>query len=497
MSSKEPRVKVHRDPTLVEAAAGILFLLIMILVGNILMGLSVELMFVIGTFFVGWIGIRCGYTYKELEEGMMESVASNSSILVIMLGIGFVIGSWTFSGTVPVMIGFLANLISVKYVLVLSFVFCAIIAAIIGTSSATMGTIGVIMLSVATIQGVSPGIAAAAVITGSFLGQVTSVLADMVNFNSPLTGNTPQQTIKLCLPSEIIGVAASIIFFYIVGLRMDAQSTPGSLNEINQLVDTVFSCYHSSIIVLLPVAALFVLILLKVQVIPTLFTAGFVALLVGVFYQDFSLQAAFSTAYGGFNTSMLNIAADTELMPQFVKLVTRGGMISMADFLISIPLMMAYVGMLAKVGAAQVLAQALFKNVKRAGNVIACNTISALFLTAATGSIMASSILCTKMFGTAYENAGLSRRNMVASYQFSCTMGVLLFPWCAVTMYATGIVGIPAIQWIPYLVMIYVPIVAHIILGYLGVGVVKLTPEEKLEVEARRKAEAENSMEVQ
>ena len=157
---------------------------------------------------------------------MLDSVADNAEILVIMLGIGFLIGSWIYSGTVPCMIGWLANLISVKYVLVLSFLFCAIIAAIIGTSSATMGTIGVIMLGVATIQGVSPGIAAAAVICGSFLGQITSVVSDMVNWNSSITGNTTQSTVMLCLPAEAIGVIVSLVFFFIVGLRLDSAATP-------------------------------------------------------------------------------------------------------------------------------------------------------------------------------------------------------------------------------------------------------------------------------
>lgn len=136
--------------------------------GNVFFGLSVELMFVVAIFFVGYIGKRCGFTYKEIKDGMIGCVAENAEMMVIMLGIGFVIGTWVFAGTVPVMIGWLAELISVKYVLVLSFVFCGIIAMIIGTSSATMGTIGVIMLGVATIQGINPGIAAAAVISGSF-----------------------------------------------------------------------------------------------------------------------------------------------------------------------------------------------------------------------------------------------------------------------------------------------------------------------------------------
>ena len=438
------------------------------------MGLSVELMFILSTFFVAFIGKQCGFTYQEIKKGMIDSVADNAEMLVIMLAIGFVIGTWVFSGTVPVMIGWLAKLISVKYVLVLSFVFCGVIALIIGTSSATMGTIGVIMLGVATIQGVSPGIAAAAVISGSILGQVCSLLADMVNYNASITGNTAQSTVKLCLPAETVGIAISLIFFFIVGSRMDATTTPEALADINRLVDTVFMCFRGSPIVLLPVIVLFNLVIKKVDVIPTLFTSGIVALLVGIFYQGFSLQAAFSSAYSGFNPSMFKLAEGIELMPQFVSLVSRGGMYSMADFLISIPIMMAYCGVLQTLGMAQVISETLLKDIKKPGNVIATNTLASMFLCAATGSVMAPGVLGSRMFAGIYERAGLSKRNMVTAFQFSCTMGAFLFPWCAVTVYAQSIVGVSAIKFIPYLTVVYIPIIVNIIFGYLGIGVVKL-----------------------
>ena len=87
----------------------------------------------------------------------------------------------------------------------------------------------------------------------------------------------------------------------------------------------------------------------------------------------------------------------------------------------------------------------------------------------------------SKMFTGVYERSGISRRNMVTSFQFSCTMGVLLFPWCAVTVYAQSIVGVRAIQFIPYLTLVYVPIIMNIIFGYLGIGVVKLKDDKLTE----------------
>ena len=470
--------KIKRNPTFMEAISGLVSLILLIVVGNLIFGLGIELMFVLATFYVGFIGLRCGMQYRELKAGMIKSVSENAEMFCIMLGIGFVIGSWIFSGTVPVMIAWLASLISVKYVLVLSFLFCAVIAAIIGTSSATMGTIGVIMLSVATIQGVSPGIAAAAVICGSFIGQVTSVLADMVNWNAGLTGNTPQSLIKLCMPAELIGIAASLIFFFVVGLRMEQAATADSLAQIDLLVENVFMSFKSSVLILLPVLVLFICIWRKIDTVPTLFIGGLVAVAIGVFYQGFSLQDAFSAAYGGFNPGMLNLSENVSLMPQFETLVTRGGMISMADFLISIPLMMAYCGVLSVTGCAQVVSDSLFHNVKKAGNAIALNTVSSLFLCAATGSVMAPGMLGTKMFSGIYEKTGLSKRNMAVSFQFSCSMGAMLFPWTAVCIYAQSIVKVPATQFIPYLTLVYVPILAYIIFGYLGVGIVKLKDDK-------------------
>ena len=151
--------------------------------------------------------------------------------------------------------------------------------------------------------------------------------------------------------------------------------------------------------------------LLRRLMLSPLFTSGIVALLVGIFYQGFSIQAAFSSAYSGFNTSMLNLPEGTELMPQFVSLVSRGGMFSMADFLISIPIMMAYCGVLQTIGVAQVISETLLKDIKKAGNAIAVNTFASMFLCAATGSVMAPGVLASKMFTGVYERSGISRKN--------------------------------------------------------------------------------------
>lgn len=472
---RSKKERIVRQPSLMESIIGILFLLVSIVIGNVIYGLDMEIWFVISTFLVGIIGIRCGYTWEDMRDAIYESIGSSASILIIMTGIGFIIGTWVYSGTVPVLIGWLVQLINPKYVLVLSFVFCGIVSAIIGTSSASLGTIGIIMLGVATVQGMSPGVAAAAVITGSFVGQSLSPLADMVNFNSSLTGNDPISGIKLLLPAESVGIIASIAAFLLIGLKAGANSFTSENMEL--LLNSINTSFNSSFIILLPIVVLFALIYLKIDTVPSLFFSGLVGMLVGKFYQGFTFKDGFAAGYSGFNVSMLNVPEGFEFAPEFLTMVTRGGMRSMTGFIISTILIMAYIGLLTKIGIANVLSKEFTKEIKKAGNAIALNTICTFFLTAATGSVLAPPVLAREMFGDAYERSGISRRNMVTSFQTASTMGALLVPWNCITVYAAGVVGIEPKKWIPYLVLIYVPIVVNIIFGYLGIGVIRLEDE--------------------
>ena len=128
---------------------------------------------------------------------------------------------------------------------------------------------------------------------------------------------------------------------------------------------------------------------------------------------------------------MLNLP-EAQLMPQFVSLVSRGGMFSMADFLISIPIMMAYCGVLQTIGVAQVISETLLKDIKKAGNAIAVNTFASMFLCAATGSVMAPGVLaprCLQAFmkeAASAEEIWLLRSSSPVQWAYCSSLGVRL-----------------------------------------------------------------------
>lgn len=474
--SKATKTNTVREPTRLEAVIAISVLFVSIIIGSVILKLKMEIFFIFSAFVAGYIGIRCGYKWSDMQKAYVEAISKTTPLFLILLGIGFVIGTWVFSGTVPVMIGWLAQLVSPRYVLVLSFLFCAIIALIVGTSSATLGTIGIIMFGVSTIQGVPAAIAASAVICGSYIGQVLSPLADMVNYNSALTDNTPAQGIRLVLPCEVVGILVAMAFYLFYGFTI---SGAGNMENIQSLVLTVFENFGSSVIVLLPVLVLFLLLMLKVDTTPTLYASGFVAILVGVFYQGFSLKNGFMAGYSGFNVTMLELPDGVELMPEFATVITRGGFTSMTSFLITIILIMSYIGIISRIGVINVMTRMLLGNIKTRGGLITLASFVTLVMTAATGSITATPPLITQMFGSTYERIGLSRRNMVTVCQTCSNLAALMIPWLGTSVYTAGIVGVETLKWAPYLFICWVPIIVNLVFGWFGIGIIKLEAEPK------------------
>ena len=50
------------------------------------------------------IGIANGFTWKELEKGIVHGISLSLGAVLILLVVGSLIGSWILAGTVPTMI---------------------------------------------------------------------------------------------------------------------------------------------------------------------------------------------------------------------------------------------------------------------------------------------------------------------------------------------------------------------------------------------------------
>ena len=116
------------------------------------------------------IAMYNGVTWNELMDGVVRTITSSLSAIIILLIIGMLSGSWMMGGVVPSMIYYGLDVLKPEYFLPATVVLCAVVSVSIGSSWSTIATIGVALLGIGDALGFDPAVVAGAIISGAYFG---------------------------------------------------------------------------------------------------------------------------------------------------------------------------------------------------------------------------------------------------------------------------------------------------------------------------------------
>lgn len=135
--------KTKRKPTVLQALFPILSMLIILGVGITFLSLPAEPLIVLAAVVSGIQAIFLGYSYDDIMNEIATKISKVWGALLILIIVGFMIGSWMLGGTIPMLIYYGLKLISPKYLVLTAFILTAIVSVLTGTSWGSAGTIGV------------------------------------------------------------------------------------------------------------------------------------------------------------------------------------------------------------------------------------------------------------------------------------------------------------------------------------------------------------------
>ena len=124
----------------------------------LLMGTAVCMCISMGFYRVPW---------RRFEEQMKRTIGEVSVTLLILLCMGMLAGSWMISGVVPTLIYYGVQVMSPSFFLVCTCVICALVSLLSGSSWTTIATIGVALLGIGHVLGLSEAWTAGAIISGA------------------------------------------------------------------------------------------------------------------------------------------------------------------------------------------------------------------------------------------------------------------------------------------------------------------------------------------
>ena len=473
---KERAVKEKRRISILGAYGTIVFMLVVIGGGNGILGMDLKMMLIVCTVFNTVVAWSCHYTWDDVLGTIVKKITSMGGCFLILMGIGFLVGTFMMSGTLPILVSWLAQLISPNLIIVLSFVLCGILSVAVGSSFAAMGTLGVVMFSVANVQGIPVGPAAGAVICGSWLGQYISPVADVVNCAASCNNISTSDYMKDMVKPLSMAAVLTLIFFAIIGFTT-GDSGADSMAGVQTFIADVNRNFNMNPIAILPLVVAIVLSVMKVNTILVLFGSGFLALILGVIIQGFDLVTCISAAYSGFTSDAF--LPGVTLTAELSSLLNRGGIFSMGDSVLFLLCALSCVGSLDTIGVFDVVQETLFKNIQGAGKLNLISMLAILLFGLCTADPYPPAIVGADLLKGPFVKAGYDSRKAAVISIAGGLLTTMCLPWSFCAVYSGDIYGATLGQYFPYAPLFWLVPVIVVGLSFFGIGCPKLSEKKQ------------------
>lgn len=430
------------------------------------------------------IGLKLGISYKELEKAVVDGISRAMGAILILLTIGALIGSWMLAGTAPAMIYHGLSVLDPNWFYPASMVICAMVSLSIGSSWTTAGTVGLALVGIATVMGLSPAITAGAVISGAYFGDKLSPLSDTTNLAPAVVGTDLFTHIRhmfwTTFPSFVI---AFILFSFMDSNVSDSASTT-SVDETRALLAANYNLGWPTFI---PLIVLLGLAIKRVPAYPAIAAGALTGCLIAVTYQsegvlkfidaNSELPVALALFKGSWQALFDGYIANTgnEALDD---LLSRGGMSSMLNTVWLILSALTFGAVMERTGLLQRITMTLLKSVNGTASLITTTVLTGIGTNLVTSDQYIAIVLPGRMFRMEFARRGLAPENLSRTIEDAGTMTSALIPWNTCGAFMATALGVPTLTYLPYAFLNLMNPVIAIIYGIFNIKIAKLSEEE-------------------
>lgn len=481
---------LRRAPSILDALIPIIFLIILLVINIQIFGTdslsgSNQMVLILSAVVAGSIAVfKLKISWETIQDGIVKSISSSMSAILILFLIGSLAGTWLLSGIVPAMIYYGLKILSPEIFLVAACVISAIVSIATGSSWTTVATVGVALLGIGKALGFEEGIIAGAIISGAYFGDKMSPLSDTTNLAPAMAGTDLFTHIRYMAKTTVPSISITIIIFVVIGLNYE---TDGSVADVKAISDTISAKFNiSGWLFLVPIAVL-AMIVKKVPAIPALLSG---ALLGGVFALIFQPEIvrmiandAGSYAYLGFKAVMMALYGEIAIVTDNAivnELLVTGGMSGMLNTIWLIVCAMVFGGIMEESGMLKVLAEAIIKKVHTVGSLIASTAATCVFFNITTSDQYLAILVPGRMYADVYRKRGLKPENLSRTLEDSATVTSVLVPWNTCGATQASVLGVATLVYAPYCFFNIISPFMTILYGYLKIGIHYYEPEEEL-----------------
>lgn len=222
-------MKQKKQVTIGLALIPVIFLVSLLIVSLKFFGADPHIPLFISAMFAAVYAMQVlNFSWKEIEEGIVDTIKMSMGAIIILMVIGMVIGTWIQAGVVPAMIYYGLKVLSPAIFLVATLLICSIVSLATGSSWTTAGTVGIALMGVGMGLGIPAPMVGGAIISGGYFGDKMSPLSDTTNLAPAMAGADLFDHIRHMLYTTGPSYIVSLVLFGILGM----QYAGGNLDQV-------------------------------------------------------------------------------------------------------------------------------------------------------------------------------------------------------------------------------------------------------------------------
>ena len=397
----------------------------------------------------GLVARKAGAGWQEIQQETGRQIADALPAILILLTIGALIGSWMFSGTIPMMVVLGIDLIDPRFMVLTAFVATAVMSLISGTSWGSAGTIGVALMGAAQAMGLPLAPVAGAVVSGAYFGDKLSPLSDMTNIAAIGAGADLYDHIRCMLWTSLPAAAIAVVTFAGLGLAGVSSGTLAS-SDAALIKSELVGVFDLGPLAALPLLVALVGIALRKPPALVILASSVLALIVGIFGQGFSFVGAVASFVDGFSAAANLTGA--EFTPSVENLLNRGGLMSMSGTLLFIIAAFLLAAGMKVSGAIDRLLNALLDLVQSVVSLVAATMAAGAIMVAMTSHGGVTALIVGGLFRRPFAERDLEPQYLSRTIEDSVTVTEPLMPWTVSGVFMASTLGVPTLALAPWAV---------------------------------------------
>ncbi len=437
------------------------------------------------------------FSWQEIQTSITQKLSQAIPTILLLFAIGILIGSWIISGTIPLLVYYALKIVSPEHIYLIAFIVPIFFSMCTGTSWGSIATIGLVLITVATVINADLAIVTGAIIGGAYFGDKMSPLSDTTNIAAMAVNVDLYQHIHsmtfTTLPSALLAGLCFFVLDYIYPAGFSSVVfASGDVNVLEQTLTGIAGLFNFNILLLLPPVIILYGSLASKPPLPVLIASSVIACLLAVVFQSVDFNAIVQTVYKGFDINMLtslpsalvnsplvngqlaNGQLDNLSLPKHITILfNRGGLYALNEPIIITILVFIYVGAIDCINAMPTLINRMLAGIKKTSSVIAASLVASAVTNAMTSSQYANSFIVGEAFANKYDQLGINRKVLSRSLEDTGTMIESIVPWSTTAVFIYATLGVPVQDYWHWQLLSLINIPLAFIFAFFGIGLFK------------------------